>query len=69
MTDTQPYDDDVNLFELISKLWQEKTIITAVTLTTALAGLIYVLASTPVYEANAQLQAPTQADMAAVNNS
>jgi len=59
--------DDVELFQLIGSLWQQKLLIAAVTAIVALVALAYAMLSTPIYQARVAVQPPSQDDISQVN--
>jgi len=62
-------DDEIDLFELIETLWNEKLLIILITAVFALGGVSYSLLATPVYEARSSLLPPTQKDIAELSKS
>ena len=60
--------DEIDLVELIANLWKEKWTIALCTLLSLAVAIVYLLATKPVYLATAQLQAPTEAQLIAINN-
>lgn len=67
---SQPqYDDEIDLIELISKLWQEKlTIIFSTAIATTL-GIIYLIVTPSTYQAMIQIEPPTTPELSIINNS
>jgi LPS O-antigen subunit length determinant protein (WzzB/FepE family) len=61
------YEDEIDLIELIVKLWNEKALIIITTTITTILGLSYALLSTPVYTASAQLYEPSPAELSYLN--
>ena len=57
-------DDEIDLFELIETLWNEKLLITFITAVFAVGGISYSLLATPEYQATSTLLPPTQKDIA-----
>jgi len=49
-------EDEIDLVELIAILWQHRTLIVSIFCVCTLAGIIYCLAATPMYEINAQIR-------------
>lgn len=61
------WDDEIDLIELIRGLWQQKLLIILATLMVGGAAVAYALLATPVYEAKAYVQPPSQNDIAHLN--
>ena len=60
--------DEIDLVELIDNLWKEKWTIALCTLLGLAVAIAYLLVTKPVYLATVQLQAPTAAQLVAINN-
>lgn len=60
---TQPNNNEIDLFEILIKLWQEKLIIICTTLAITIISMIYAYQLTPIYLVNAQISPPTEADL------
>jgi len=54
----QYYDDEIDLRELVMKLWQRKLWILATTFVAALFTWVYLATTTPIYRVSVQLNAP-----------
>jgi len=52
----QDREDEINLFQLLENIWQQKALITLITLACLIVALAYVLLSTPVYKASTHLK-------------
>ncbi|CAB5574033.1 Tyrosine-protein kinase etk [Pseudomonas putida] len=61
------YEDEIDLFELITSLWKKKFLIVGVTAVVSGIALAYALLATPVYEAKIFVQPPSQNDIAPLN--
>lgn len=61
------YDDEIDLIELITNIWEEKLVIILATALTTLVGLSYAFIATPIYKVNAQLALPSTTDLAYLN--
>jgi len=59
--------DEVDLIELIERLWRRKLLIFGTALTVLIAAVAYVFLVTPIYQAKVFVQAPTQNDIANLN--
>ncbi|MGB0466078.1 MAG: Wzz/FepE/Etk N-terminal domain-containing protein [Pontibacterium sp.] len=58
-----PYvSNEIDLFELFAAIWQQKTLISIITLIFALAGVGYAYKATPVYESRVYLLPPANKD-------
>ncbi len=62
------YHDEIDLLDLISKFWKEKTLIFSIIGLCLIASIAYALTSPKVFEAKAQLQKPSNSDLAPINN-
>jgi LPS O-antigen subunit length determinant protein (WzzB/FepE family) len=51
-------DDEIDLFELVESLWQQKWFIAVITAIALVLGTIFAFVSTPTYKATAQIQRP-----------
>ncbi|MNJ41193.1 Lipopolysaccharide biosynthesis protein WzzE [compost metagenome] len=60
-------DDEIDLFDLIRGLWEQKVVIIVSTVIATLAALSYAFLATPVYEAKVFVQPPSQNDIAHLN--
>ncbi|MFD2641192.1 LPS O-antigen chain length determinant protein WzzB [Pseudomonas japonica] len=59
--------EEVDLIELIERLWRRKLLIFGTALTVLIAAVAYVFLATPIYQAKVFVQAPTQNDIANLN--
>ena len=50
--------DEIDIFELLGRIWQGKKIIVAVTALFLALGVAYALIATPWYKASARISAP-----------
>lgn len=60
-------DDEIDLFELIETLWQQKVWIVLFTVIAAVGGGSYAFLATPTYEATVRLLPPSSKDVAELN--
>ena len=68
---SQPYpqhNDEIDLVELFRKLWEQRVVIGSITGVITLIGIAYAFLATPIYQARAQLQIPTAAELASINS-
>ena len=63
------HDDEIDLFELMEGLWQQKWLIVAVTGMSALVALVAVLMMSPTYRAEAFIRAPLSSQIAIIAES
>ena len=63
------HDDEIDLFELMEGLWQQKWLIVAVTGMSALVALVAVLMMSPTYRAEAFIRAPLSSQIATIAES
>jgi LPS O-antigen subunit length determinant protein (WzzB/FepE family) len=61
------YDDEIDLFELVAGLWRRKWLIAGSTLAAGILAIIYLLASTPTFEAKAYLRPPLASQLVRIN--
>lgn len=59
-----PYEDEIDLFELIAALWRAKWLIGLITVVVTGAAVAYALLATPAYETQAKTLPPTASDLA-----
>ena len=59
--------DEINLIELVERLWERKLLIFGTTFVVFLGFVAYAFLSTPIYQAKVFVQAPTQNDIAGFN--
>ena len=64
---TPNYQDEMDLAELIAKLWHEKIIIITTTIIAVILGIIYTFISVPLYHASAQLSPPSVTELTYLN--
>lgn len=57
------YDDEIDLFELVANLWQEKGLIIIITFLVTIAAVAYALLATPYYQAAAGVLPPQMRDI------
>lgn len=60
-------DDEIDLVELMARLWRHRLLIVVTTLLVAAAAAAYSMLATPIYEAKIFVQPPTQNDIAYLN--
>ena len=66
MPEYQP-EDEIDLFELWSILWQQKILIVVITLLTMMIAVGYLISTRPVYKAEVFFLPPLQQDIQALN--
>ena len=62
-----PYGDEIDLFELVSNLWEQKVLIALVTGLVFFLSVLYAYLATPWYEARAYVLPPQVSDIAGYN--
>lgn len=60
-------DDEIDLIELMLRLWQHRLLILGTTLVVTAAAVAYSMLATPIYEAKVLVQPPSQNDIAHLN--
>ncbi len=50
--------DEIDLFELMESIWEQKWTVAIITVLAVVAGAVYAFSGTPVYKATAQIQQP-----------
>ncbi|MEP6388349.1 MAG: Wzz/FepE/Etk N-terminal domain-containing protein [Halioglobus sp.] len=63
------HDDEIDLFELVEGLWQQKWLVAAITTASAVVALVAVLVMQPTYQAEAFLRAPLTSQLALIQDS
>jgi len=61
------HEDEIDLIELVAKLWKEKWLIIFSTIVAVILGALYAFTYTPVYKISAQLNKPTKSEIVAFN--
>lgn len=62
-----PYEDEIDLFELIGALWRAKWLIGLITVAAAAVAVSYALLTAPTYQTQAKTLPPTISDLAEYN--